>query len=84
MKSRKLLLRFASGQFKNVRFRELQQLLEEIGFELSRVSGSHHIYSHPLIRELVNIQNVKGEAKPYQIRQVMHLIEQYDLVEKHI
>ncbi len=29
--------------------------------------------------ELVNIQNVHGEAKPYQVRQVVELIEAYNL-----
>jgi len=29
--------------------------------------------------ELLNLQDVKGEAKPYQARQLLHLIERYDL-----
>ncbi len=82
MKSRKLLLRLASGHLKNVRFRECERLLEELGFELARVSGSHHIYTHPEIPDLVNIQNVHGEAKPYQLRQIVNLIEKYGLAEE--
>jgi hypothetical protein len=39
------------------------------------VSGSHHIYAHPEVAELVNLQEVDGEAKPYQVRQVMRLVE---------
>lgn len=81
MKTRKLLLRLASGNLRNVRFNDAQRLLEEIGFELSRVSGSHHIYTHPEVAELVNIQNVRGEAKPYQLKQLLKLIEQYGLAE---
>lgn len=49
------------------------------GFHLSRVSGSHHIFAHPHVRELVNLQNVNGKAKPYQIRQLLQLVERYDL-----
>ena len=82
MKSRKLLLKIAAGHFKNVRFRDFQRLLEELGFTLARVSGSHHIYMHPQIAELLNIQNVGGDAKPYQIRQVVQIIEKYDLAEE--
>jgi len=48
-------------------------------FFLSRVEGSHHIFIHPDVRELVNIQNVKGQAKPYQIKQFLGLIEKYNL-----
>jgi predicted RNA binding protein YcfA (HicA-like mRNA interferase family) len=81
MKSQKLLLKLSAGNLKNVRFHDFQKLLEEIGFKLSRVSGSHHIYSHPRVIELVNVQNVGGEAKPYQIRQVLYLIEKYGLME---
>jgi hypothetical protein len=28
---------------------------------------------------LLNLQNVKGEAKPYQIRQFLRLVERYNL-----
>ena len=37
----------------------------------SKTEGSHHIYFRPDIPELVNLQNVKGQAKPYQMRQFL-------------
>ncbi len=37
------------------------------------------IYAHSGITELVNIQNVKGQVKPFQIKQVMELVERYNL-----
>jgi predicted RNA binding protein YcfA (HicA-like mRNA interferase family) len=46
---------------------------------LVRRSGSHHIFTHPDVTELVNLQDVKGEAKPYQIRQFLRLVEKYNL-----
>ena len=55
------------------------KLVEAFGFRLSRVRGSHHIFAHPDVNELVNLQNVKGEAKPYQIRQFLKLVERYNL-----
>ena len=48
-------------------------------FNLARVTGSHHIFTHPTIQELVNLQEVKGQAKPYQIRQFLRLVERYNL-----
>jgi predicted RNA binding protein YcfA (HicA-like mRNA interferase family) len=57
----------------------LTNLVEGFGFKLDRISGSHHIYSNPGIPELVNLQEVKGKAKPYQIRQLLKLIERYSL-----
>jgi predicted RNA binding protein YcfA (HicA-like mRNA interferase family) len=60
-------------------FRDLVVLVEAFGFSLRRVSGSHHIFSHPRVPELVNIQNAAGKAKPYQVRQFLLLVERYDL-----
>ncbi len=54
-------------------------LVEGFGFRLSRTEGSHHIFVHPDIAELVNLQEVKGQAKPYQMRQFLKLIERYSL-----
>lgn len=80
MSKLKLLLRkLSAGNLKNVKFSELKQLLKAYGFDLERISGSHHIFVHPRAKEIVNIQNVKGEAKPYQIKQILQVIEKYDL-----
>lgn len=43
-------------------------LLEAFGFALDRINGSHHIFIHPEIEEIINLQNVKGQVKPYQIK----------------
>jgi hypothetical protein len=50
-----------------------------IGFSLSRISGSHHIFTHPDIAEIVNLQNKKGKAIGYQVQQFLTLVEQYSL-----
>ena len=54
-------------------------LVEAFGFRLSRSSGSHHIFVHPVVTELVNLQEVQGKAKPYQISQFLKLVETYNL-----
>ena len=58
---------------------ELQAALEMFGFRLDRISGNHHIYVHPKIPELMNIQDVKGKAKPYQVRQFLAMVERHNL-----
>jgi len=78
MKRRKLLQKALSSP-KNVRFNQMVMLVEAFGFRLSRVKGSHHIFVHPKVQELVNLQNVGGKAKPYQIRQFLRLVERYNL-----
>ncbi len=78
MRKQKLLRKLLSGS-KNIRFSEVKSCAEAFGFYLERIEGSHHIYKHPNVLELINLQNVKGKAKPYQIRQFLHIIEQYNL-----
>ena len=34
---------------------------------------------HVLVPRPMNLQEVHGQAKPYQVRQFLKLIEQYDL-----
>lgn len=60
-------------------FSDIVRLAETLGFTLARQVGSHHIFAHPKFVELVNLQDVGGEAKPYQVRQVVRLVERYDL-----
>jgi hypothetical protein len=55
-----------------------------IEFREARVKGSHHIFIHPAIRELVNLQNFDGKAKPYPIRQFLTLVERYNLQSKDL
>ena len=54
-------------------------LVEAFGFRLRRTTGGHHIYGHPAVDELVNLQNVNGQAKAYQVRQFFKLVERYNL-----
>ncbi len=63
----------------SIRFRELQILLLKLGFELVRISGSHHIYLHPAVPRPMNVQRSGKEAKPYQLRQLRDIIEEFGL-----
>jgi len=78
MNKRKLLVNALAGS-KNISFNEMVVLVEAFGFRLSRVNGSHHIFVHPKVRQIVNLQEKNGKAKPYQIRQFLELVEEYDL-----
>jgi len=78
MNKRKLLQRILSGS-KNVHFTDMVALVEAFGFSLHRSKGSHHLFVHPDVTELVNLQNLRGQAKLYQIRQFLMLVEKYNL-----
>jgi len=79
VKPKKLFGRLGRGEMRNVPFPDFQLLVEACGFELDRVRGSHHIFVHPRIAERLNVQPIRGEAKPYQIRQFLALVEKYHL-----
>jgi predicted RNA binding protein YcfA (HicA-like mRNA interferase family) len=76
---RRLLARIARGDLANVSFSDMRRLVEAFGFELRRTSGSHHVFVHRDARELLNLQDARGQAKPYQIRQFLRLVERYAL-----
>ena len=78
MKKRKLLGKALAGS-KNIRFADMVRLVEGFGFRLSRISGSHHIFVRADVPELINLQDVDGKAKPYQIRQFLKIVEKYNL-----
>lgn len=78
MNKKKLLKRILDGN-RDVRFSEFISLIEAFGFRISRVTGSHHIFVRDGVRELLNLQNVGGRVKPYQIQQWLKLVERYNL-----
>jgi len=78
MNQRKLLQKALAGSA-NIRFRDFCSLIEAFGFRLDRINGSHHIFVNPKVQELINVQNVKGKVKPYQVRQFLSIIEKYNL-----
>ena len=63
----------------NARFDDVRRLAEAFGFRLARVTGSHHLFIHSGIVELLNLQEVGGQAKAYQVRQLLRLVEKYNL-----
>ncbi len=81
MNKKKFLKKILTNK-QNVSFNDFKNLIEEFGFSLDRVKGSHHIFINPAVKELINIQNVKGQVKPYQISQFLSLVEKYNLTFK--
>ena len=82
MRPEKLLERLAGGSLHNVAFADLCRLAEALGFRLDRVRGGHHIYVNRELSVRMNLQDRHGEAKPYQIRQLLAVVEEYNLTFK--
>jgi hypothetical protein len=63
---------------KNVRFDDVRRVCGHY-FGSPRVRGSHYFYLMPWQGEpLVNLQNDHGNAKPYQVRQVLAAIDKLE------
>jgi predicted RNA binding protein YcfA (HicA-like mRNA interferase family) len=74
MGTAKTLRRLLSGTADAaIRFDDLCQLLESLGFE-KRVRGSHHLFRKSGVEEKINLQRTGSEAKPYQVKQVRAII----------
>lgn len=73
------ILEKAINNPQGIRFADAVKLARAFGFELARVRGAHHILKRSGIPELLNFQNVGGYAKAYQIKQMLEIVEIYNL-----
>lgn len=75
----KLLLSILSGtRDKSILFADLRAILDRLGFQC-RIKGDHFIYTKDGVEEIINIQPVGNQAKPYQVKQVRNVILKYQL-----
>jgi hypothetical protein len=65
---------------KGVRFADLCTVCDHYFGRARQTSGSHRVYKTPWSGDpRVNIQNSKGRAKAYQVRQVLKAIERLEI-----
>lgn len=64
---------------RGVRFADLAKVCDHHFGPARRTGGSHRVYRTPWAGDpRVNIQNDRGEAKAYQVRQVLRAIERLE------
>ncbi len=80
MKADKLKAKLLSGNLTSWSFQDACYLALACGWKNTRTSGSHQIFTHaiPAVPSL-NLQHKKGQAKPYQMRQMKEQIESHNL-----
>jgi len=62
-----------------LRFAEVCRIFDHYFGQARQARGSHRIYKTPWIGDpRVNIQNYKGYAKAYQVRQIIKAIERLE------
>ena len=75
----KLYQRLLSSSSRSISFRDFERLLRAFGFELDRTVGSHRQYIHPDIPRAFPVQPDGKDAKRYQVREFLELVERYAL-----
>ena len=66
-----------------VRFTDLKKVCDAYFGKPRQTGSSHVIYKTPWPGDSrVNIQNAKGQAKPYQVRQALWAIEQLEQLKR--
>jgi hypothetical protein len=64
---------------KNVKFRDLCKVCDLYFGDVRQKSGSHRIYKTPWQGDpRINIQNHRGKAKAYQVKQVLMAIDKLE------
>lgn len=78
-KPSKLYEQLRSNPSRVIDFRDFERMLRAFGFELERTAGSHRQYVHPAILRPFPVQPDGKDAKRYQVRQLLELIDTYGL-----
>ncbi len=72
------LIEKAKNSPNNFSFTEICKLAECYGFVFQRQSSSHFIFENPSLNieqnRIMNFQDFKGKAKPYQVKQLLRAI----------
>lgn len=75
----KLYERLLANPRATISFRDFEKLLKAFGFEHARTTGSHRQYVHPMLSRPLPVQPSSKDAKPYQVREFLELVQEHGL-----
>jgi len=75
----KLYAQLVADRSRIISFRDFEKMLAAFGFVHDRTVGSHRQYVHPKVPRSLPVQPTGKEAKRYQVREFLELVEQYGL-----
>ena len=75
----KLYQQLLDSSSRSVSFRDFERLLRSFGFALDRTAGSHRQYVHLSVPRAFPVQPSGKDAKRYQVREFLELVERYAL-----
>lgn len=75
----KLYERLLTNPRLTISYRDFEKLLRAFGFEHVRTNGSHRIWVHPNVPRPLPVQPSGKDAKRYQLREFLELVEEHGL-----
>lgn len=78
-KPAKLFALLLQSTDRSVSFRDFVAMVEAFGFRNIRTRGSHATYANPACATPLNLQPRGKDAKRYQIRNFLDIVEEYGL-----
>lgn len=79
VKASRLYSQLLASTSRTLPFRDFERLLRAFGFVHERTVGSHRQYVHPAIPRPFPVQPDGKDAKRYQVRELLDLVERYGL-----
>jgi len=79
VKPAKLYQQLVASRGGVISLRDFVRLLEAFGFVHDRTVGSHRQYFHPRVPRSLPVQPVGKDAKKYQVRELLEIVEAYGL-----
>jgi predicted RNA binding protein YcfA (HicA-like mRNA interferase family) len=73
---RKKLLESLKQSPNNVTFAQIRKILEQEGFTLERIAGSHHVFKRDATIFVVPVH--KNKVKAVYVKRVVEIIESYE------
>lgn len=64
---------------RSIAFRDFIMMIEAFGFVHARTKGSHQSFRHPACPRLLVVQPLGKDAKRYQVREFLDMVEEYGL-----
>ena len=79
VKPAKLYAMLLQSTSRSVDYRDFIAMVEAFGFTNIRTKGSHRSFAHPACPKLLVLQPKGNEAKRYQVREFLAIIEEFRL-----
>jgi predicted RNA binding protein YcfA (HicA-like mRNA interferase family) len=83
VKPAKLYAQLLFSTDRSVDFRDFLTMIEAFGFQCLRTKGSHRSFAHPECDALLVVQPKGKDAKRYQVREFLGIVEKNGLTLDH-